>query len=185
MYVSMCKALIYFGNELHLSHFVASSSQILSFKHSTLITSLEFEELYLHGIRERLSVLQSSLHSLWKSNNHEWHHTFWMQPLFNSSKLYYLISRDSKRWIRHPQLTKNENNCAAVILIPSVSGFLIFFYLLTCFWHPFFAFFTGCRRVWLQFKWFFDLPEPEQDWRDPVTEQDSQPAENQVSVQLW
>lgn len=48
----------------------------------------------------------------------------------------------------------------------------------------FVTFFSGCQRVWLQFKWFFYLPEPGQDWRDPVTEQDPQPAENQVSVQL-
>jgi len=65
--MSLCKALISFGNELHLSHFVASlSSHILSLVHSTLLTSLEFEELYLHGIRERLTVWQSSLRSIWK-----------------------------------------------------------------------------------------------------------------------
>lgn len=47
------------------------------------------------------------------------------------------------------------------------------------------TFLPGCQRVWLQFKWFLCLPEPEQDWRDPVTEQDPQSAENQVSVPLW
>lgn len=135
--MSLCKALISFGNVLHLSHFVASSSQILSLKHSTLIASLEFEELYLHGIRERLTVLQSSLHCtcLWKSNNHDWYHTFWMHSLFNSSKLYYLISRDSKRWIRHPKLTKNESDCCSYI--NSISFRKKCKNLLTsCFWHP-------------------------------------------------
>lgn len=39
---------------------------------------------------------------------------------------------------------------------------------------------TGCQRIWLHFEWFLCLPEPEQDWRDFVTEQGPQPAENQV-----
>lgn len=40
---------------------------------------------------------------------------------------------------------------------------------------------SGRQRVWLQFQWLLSLPESQQDWGDPITEQNSEPFENQVS----
>lgn len=40
---------------------------------------------------------------------------------------------------------------------------------------------SGRQRVWLQFQWLLSLPESQQDWGDPIAEQNSEPFENQVS----
>lgn len=41
-------------------------------------------------------------------------------------------------------------------------------------------FLSGRPRVWLQFQRLLRVPEPQQDWRDPIAEQNFKPFENQV-----
>lgn len=41
-------------------------------------------------------------------------------------------------------------------------------------------FVSGRPRVWLQFQRLLRVPEPQQDWRGPLAEQNSKPFENQV-----